>query len=58
MLAPYCPVHRSRVLLSFSDLEGIRNLPEGIEIRFRCSCGHRGTWLTGRVRKGRPTTGS
>lgn len=52
MLTPYCPLHRTRVLLSYSDLERILNTPAGIEVTFRCWCGYRGTCLTGRWYRG------
>ncbi len=50
MFDVYCPNHGSRVLLFSSDIEAIRNIREGIEVHYRCFCGHRGVWLTGRTR--------
>jgi hypothetical protein len=44
----FCPRHRARVLLSTGNVENLRNTDRGIEVRFRCHCGHRGTWITGR----------
>ena len=39
-----CPVHGARVLLTADHIEGVVNRPDGIELRYRCWCGHRGTW--------------
>lgn len=50
MFDVYCPEHRSRILLFAGDVEEIRNTEEGIEVRYRCPCGYRGVWLTGRAR--------
>ena len=46
MFAPYCPRHGSHVLLSADDLS-VRNTAAGIEVVWRCSCGHVGRRLTG-----------
>jgi len=43
----FCPVEKTRVLLFTANIEMIRNMSEGIEIHYRCHCGHRGVWQTG-----------
>lgn len=55
MFAPYCPRHGSHVLLSTDDLT-IRNTTAGIEVVWRCSCGHVGRRLTGAA--ARPASGA
>lgn len=50
MFDVYCPSHGSRVLLFSADIEAIRNTRGGIEVHYRCFCGYRGVWLTGRTR--------
>jgi hypothetical protein len=50
MFSVHCPRHRSEVLLPEHSIESLRNTSVGIEIRWVCSCGHRGTLLTGRRR--------
>jgi hypothetical protein len=42
MFAPYCPRHRSHVLLSTDDMT-IRNTPQGPIVSWTCSCGYHGT---------------
>lgn len=49
MFAVHCPVHEGRVLIWSSLVEAVRNVAGGIEVDYRCTCGHRGTWRTGRV---------
>ena len=49
----YCPDHGSRILLFTNDIEEIQNTEEGIEVHYRCTCGYRGVWITGRT-KGNP----
>lgn len=51
MFDVYCPRHGCRVLLFPSDIQNIRNIPEGIEVNYRCFCGCEGIWHTGRERK-------
>ena len=46
----YCPDHGSRILLFANDIEEIRNTERGIEVHYRCTCGYRGVWITGRAR--------
>lgn len=48
MFAPYCPVHGSRVLLFADNIESISNTAQGIDVYYRCNCGHTGVWRTGR----------
>jgi hypothetical protein len=48
MFAVHCPTHKSRVLIWTSLVEAVRNVAGGIEVDYRCTCGHRGTWRTGR----------
>jgi len=43
----YCPTHGSRVLLWTSDIDAITNTADGIVVQYHCTCGHRGTWVTG-----------
>ena len=40
MFAPYCPFHRSRVLLGTDAIESLRH----IEVAYTCLCGYRGIW--------------
>jgi hypothetical protein len=47
MFAVWCDRHGARVLLSGSSIESIANGPEGIVVRWRCTCGHQGTWRVG-----------
>lgn len=44
-----CPGHGAPVLIWPSGVDGLRNTDRGIEVRYHCTCGHRGAWLTGRV---------
>lgn len=52
MFSVYCPGHRDIVLIWTSGIEQIVNTPEGIEVRYHCTCGYRGVWLTGRRSQG------
>lgn len=53
MFAVHCPAHGGRVLIWTSLVEAVRNLAGGgIEVDYRCTCGHRGTWRTGRKATG------
>lgn len=56
MFDVYCPGHGSRVILFTRDIEAVLNSPEGIEVHYRCPCGHRGVWRTGRA-SGRKESG-
>jgi hypothetical protein len=42
MFSVMCPVHGRRVLLWPSRICQIRNTAAGIEVHYRCTCGHRG----------------
>jgi hypothetical protein len=42
-----CPRHNARVLLFTRDVTEVRTTPGGIEVHYRCFCGHGGVWLTG-----------
>ncbi len=42
MFAVWCPRHRSRVLLFPACIRSLETTPEGIRIRYRCTCGHEG----------------
>jgi hypothetical protein len=50
MFTVNCPRHGRDVLLSEHGIESLRNTTAGIEVRWICSCGHRGSLLTGRRR--------
>lgn len=49
MFTVHCARHGARVLIFSSGVERVRNTDKGIEVDYRCTCGHRGTWLTGRT---------
>ena len=51
MFKAHCPRHGSDVLLFADNIESVRNKPTGIELRWICSCGHRGRTVTGRAQK-------
>ena len=42
MFAPFCPQHRSRVLLSVNDITELRRDDAGFNIHFTCQCGYTG----------------
>ena len=44
MFAPYCPTHRSRVLLFTDNIDAIAKGENGLIVRFHCTCGYQGTW--------------
>jgi hypothetical protein len=48
MFAAECPSIGSPVLIWPSSVQGITNLPDGIEVRYRCACGDSAVWTTGR----------
>lgn len=50
MFSIHCPNHGFRVLLFSSDIEAVCNTRGYIEVHYRCFCGYRGVWLTGRIR--------
>ena len=48
MFSVHCPTHGHDVLLGERRIESLRNSAAGIEVRWVCDCGHRGSFLTGR----------
>lgn len=46
--APYCPQHKTRVLVAYSSIDELRRVPEGWDLHFTCSCGFSG-WSTDEV---------
>ncbi len=48
MFSDHCPTHRRRVLLGPDHITAIRNGPHGIRVDWRCPCGGRGSFTTGR----------
>ena len=48
MFTAHCPSHGGRVLLGVGHITAIRNGPDGILVEYRCPCGSRGSYLTGR----------
>jgi len=51
MFTVHCPQHGREVLLSERRIESLHNTLEGIEVRWVCWCGSRGSMLTGRLRR-------
>lgn len=51
MFTVHCAQHGSRVLIFSSGVERVRNTEQGIEVDYRCTCGERGTWRTGRAQR-------
>ena len=54
MFSVHCPRHGAEILLSNRHIESIGNTTSGIEVRWRCICGHQGTFLTGVHARRRP----
>lgn len=48
MFTVFCPRHDADVLIWPSMIDGVRNTSAGIEVAYHCTCGHSGTWVTGR----------
>lgn len=44
----FCPVEKLRVLLAASAILKVVRSDKGIEIHYRCPCGHEGIVQTGR----------
>ena len=42
MFDVYCPRHAARLVLFTDDIEALVNGPDGVELHWQCSCGHRG----------------
>lgn len=53
MFSFMCPRHGAEVLVWPSDIDGIRNTPDGVDVHFHCSCGFRGVLQTGAGRRER-----
>jgi hypothetical protein len=53
MFDDWCDHEGRRVLLFASNITGLRNTADGIEVAYRCHCGRPGTVLTGRRAAGR-----
>jgi hypothetical protein len=49
MFTVQCPQHGTEVLLPERRIESLRNTMTGIEVRWVCYCGHRGSFMTGRL---------
>lgn len=47
MFSAHCPNHGGLVLMSTRNIEKLVNGESGIDLRYRCSCGYRGTWHAG-----------
>lgn len=52
MFSVHCDSHGSDVLLTARNVEGIDNDLVGMVVRWRCPCGQRGSFRTGRPRAG------
>jgi hypothetical protein len=50
MFSVKCPRHGSAVLLTEDHIAGLDNTDHGIEVRWICTCGHRGSFRSGRGR--------
>jgi hypothetical protein len=46
MFKAHCPRHGSDVLLFADNIESVRNRASGVELRWTCTCGYRGTSRT------------
>ncbi len=60
MFSVHCPVHGAEVLLSERRIEALVHHDEGIDVRWVCWCGARGSFTTGRSparRRPAPTKG-
>lgn len=51
MFVYFCPRERAEVMIWTSNIDGIVNTSEGIDVHFHCACGHRAVLQTG---AGRP----
>lgn len=47
MFDVYCPQHGSRVLLDLTSIDSIVHTTLGLDVHYRCYCGHEGVWTTG-----------
>jgi hypothetical protein len=48
MFSVNCPRHGTRVLLPDDQIESLDNSDHGIEVRWVCYCGQRGSFRSGR----------
>ncbi|MGH9137778.1 MAG: hypothetical protein ACRD0G_12125 [Acidimicrobiales bacterium] len=48
MFTVFCPHHQADVLLSERRIQALENGDDGIRVHWECSCGTRGSYLTGR----------
>jgi hypothetical protein len=56
MFTYFCPVEQAEVMIWTSDIDGIINTREGIDVHFHCTCGHRAVLQTGAGRTERVVT--
>lgn len=54
MFDVHCPRHQGRVLLSTRRILAIDGAAPALSVRYRCWCGHEGTWMPGAT--ARPAT--
>ncbi len=47
MFDVFCEEEKIRVLLSSQNILSINKTSSGLEIIYRCSCGHQGVWRAG-----------
>ncbi len=48
MFTVHCESHGATVLLWPRNIEAIDTTADGLSVRWRCHCGHRGTWWPAR----------
>lgn len=48
MFETYCPVHQSNVLIFPSSIDALVNTERGIVVRYHCTCGFEGAFVTGK----------
>lgn len=51
MFTIHCDSHGSEVLLSARNIVAIDNDEEGMSVHWRCTCGNRGSFRSGRARR-------
>ncbi len=49
MFSVHCPRHGAEVLIGTRAITGIDNRRSGMIVRWRCTCGHEGAFITGRA---------
>lgn len=52
MFSQWCPRHAAEILLGADAIVGMTATPEGIAVRWRCTCGHTGVWWPRRTPPG------